>query len=120
MLFHVRGPIRDAVHELVEIASQLVVIARDLVPRDVEVVVARSRHAAMSGWTCGTGRWCAGGRGGGEGGPAPAAPAPRPRRPSRGGRGVRGRPGPGARRPPPPHPRPPHPHPPPLPPAPPL
>src|SRR2546428_5798261 len=40
MLLEVRGPIRDAVHELVEIAAQLAGIAGDPLPRDVEVVVA--------------------------------------------------------------------------------
>src|SRR5213593_3118384 len=40
MLLQVRGPIRDAVHELVEVASQRAAIAGDLLPRDVEVVAA--------------------------------------------------------------------------------
>src|SRR6266403_5589530 len=37
---HVAGAVGDGVHELVEVAGQLVGIARDSLPRDVEIVVA--------------------------------------------------------------------------------
>src|SRR6266853_2172821 len=37
---HVAGPVGEGVHELVEVARELVGIARDALPRDVEIVVA--------------------------------------------------------------------------------
>src|SRR6266566_399946 len=40
LLFHVACAVGDAVHELVEVVRELVGVARDALPGDVEIVVA--------------------------------------------------------------------------------